>query len=128
MVSELAQVETARSGVPGHPKLPRGFKANMRLCLKINKCSFGVTEVSVLGGHGGKPNSESQGRWNAGSASSLFPGTGLGTCVQPLQGRESSGGRRPTGQRLMTLDTCRTDTFGRAIPGHRGPEETDVNI
>lgn len=60
VVSELAQVETARSG---HPELPREFKANMRPCLKINKCSLRVTKVSALGGHGGKPNSESQGRW-----------------------------------------------------------------
>lgn len=80
-----------------------------------------------------RPNSESQGRWNAGSAPPPPrppppPGTGLGICVQPLQGRERSGGRRPTGTKTHdSLDTCGTDACRRAVPGQRGTEETDVN-
>lgn len=83
----------------------------------------------MLGGHGGRPNSESQGRWNAGPAPPPPPpGTGLGTCVQPLQGRERSGRRRPMGAKTHDpLDTCGTDACRRAVPGQRGTEETDVN-
>lgn len=52
------------------------------------------------------------------------PGTGLGTCVQPLQGRESSGGRgAKTHGPAHLWDVQQSRTWS-----HRGTEDTDVNI
>lgn len=81
-------------------------------------------EVSVLGGHGARPNFESQGRWNAGSAPFfvLQVQVWAHVCSPYRVGKVLE----EEGQRLMALHTC--GTCRRAVPGHRGTEDTDVNI
>lgn len=85
-------------------------------------------EFLVLGGHGARPNSESQGRWNAGSAPFFFFFFVLQVQVwahvcSPYRVEKVL---EEGGQRLMALHTC--GMCSRAVPGHRGTEDTDVNI